>query len=315
MPVDAQLQPFLDLLNAAPKLELGPGSAEEFREQFLAMNPILGAGPEAAVTDRTIPGPAGSIPIRTYRPVGSGDTVLPGVVFFHGGGFVIGSIETHDRDCRALCAEAGVAVVSVEYRLAPEHPFPAAPDDCLAALGWVSANAASLGIDADRLAVAGDSAGGNLAAVTALGWHAGGGSPLRLQALIYPVTDLTPTVEEPGYDSMLENAEGYYLDLATMMWFEQCYIPDKAASREPSCSPQLAPDLAGLPDSLVITCEYDPLRDQGEAYAKRLSDAGVATTLTRYDGGIHGIFSMHQLTDIGRACMDEVVAAVRASLH
>lgn len=315
MPVDAQLQPLLDLLNAAPRLELGPDSATEFREQFLAMNPFLGEGPEVDVAQGAAPGPAGPIPLRIYRPLGTAGTVLPGVVFFHGGGFVIGSIESHDRDCRILCAEAGVAVVSVEYRLAPEHPFPAAPDDCLAALRWVSANGASLGIDTDRLAVAGDSAGGNLAAVTALGWAAAGGSPLRLQALIYPVTDLTPTIEEPRYDSMLENAEGYYLDLTTMLWFEQCYLPDKSLALEPTCSPQLAPDLGGLPDSLVITCEFDPLRDQGEAYAKRLSDAGVAATLSRYDGGIHGIFSMSCIADIGRRCMDEVVAAVRSSVH
>lgn len=315
MPVDAQLQPFLDLLNAAPAIELGPDSAGEMREMFLAMNPMLGEGPDVETSDAFVPGPGGPIPIRVYRPLGAGDALLPGVVFFHGGGFVIGSIETHDRDCRVLCAEAGVAVVSVEYRLAPEHRFPAAPDDCFAALHWVASQGGSIGVDTDRLAVAGDSAGGNLAALTALSWRNGGGATRRLQALIYPVTDLSPTVDDPVYDSMLENAEGYYLDLATMMWFEQQYLDDKSRASEPSCSPQLAPELAGLPDALVITCEFDPLRDQGEAYAKRLSNAGVATTLTRYDGGIHGIFSMNQITDIGRACMDEVVAAVRASVH
>jgi len=316
MPVDAQLQPLLNLINSMPTLELGPESAPELRAQFEAMSAMLGTGPDVDVTDRVAPTDGGDIPLRVYRPHGAPSAELPAIVFFHGGGFVIGSIDTHDQDCRVLAHDAHCVVVSVEYRLAPEHPFPAAPDDCLAALRWVAEHAGELGVDASRLAVAGDSAGGNLAAVTALGWRDNGGRPLRLQVLVYPVTDMTPTVDNPVYPSILENAEGYYLDMTTMLWFEQQYLPrveGVSVGSDPMASPQLAQDLGDLPPALVVTCEFDPLRDQGEAYAKRLADAGVAVNLSRYDGAIHGVFSMHQITAIGRRCMDEVVDAVRTA--
>ena len=212
-----------------------------------------------------------------------------------------------------MADEVGCAVVSVEYRLAPEHPFPAAPDDCLAALRWVAAEADALGFDGSRIAVGGDSAGGNLAAVTAQRAQREEDPDLVYQVLIYPVVDRSSTIEEHPYPSLLENAEGYYLDAETMQAFQSWYVPNVADRTDPSASPILAPSLAGLPRALVLTCGYDPLRDEGEAYAKALADVGVDVTLSRYDGAIHGVFSMSQITSIGRRFMDEVVAGLRAA--
>jgi acetyl esterase len=312
MPVDPQLQLVLDMVNAQPVQEWTKERAPEFRQMFDSMVTMLGEGPEGIATeDLAIPGPAGDIPARIYRPDG---VERPGIcVFFHGGGFVLGNIATHDRDCRMIADQARCLVVSVDYRLAPEHPCPAAPDDCFAALQWVAEHGEELGGDTTRLAVAGDSAGGNLAAVTALRARDAGGPDLSFQLLVYPVVDMTPTVEEPRYESMLENAEGYYLTLADMEFFSDCYLPDESAKSDPSASPILA-DLAGLPPALVLTCEFDPLRDQGEAYAKGLADAGVPVTLNRYDGAIHGVMGMAMITEIGGRFISEAALALGAAL-
>jgi acetyl esterase len=301
------------MINAQPVQEWTRERAPEFRAVFDSMVSMLGEGPESVSTeDRSVPGPAGDIPIRIYRPEGAD---RPGVcVFFHGGGFVLGNIATHDRDCRMIADQASCLVVSVDYRLAPEHPFPAAPDDCYAALEWVAAHADEIGGDPARLAVAGDSAGGNLAAVTALRARDRSGPALAFQLLIYPVVDMTPTVDDPGYESMLENAEGYYLTLADMEFFSDCYLPDEAAKSDPSASPIKAPSLEGLPPALVLTCEFDPLRDQGEAYAKALADVGVPVTLNRYDGAIHGVMDMAMITEIGGRFISEAALALGAAL-
>lgn len=313
MAVDAQLQPLLDMINAAPITEWTVERAGEFREVFDGMVTMLGAGPaDVATEDRTAPGPAGEIPIRIYRPVG---VEQPGVlVFFHGGGFVIGNIATHDASCRYLVSDGGFAVVSVDYRLAPEHPFPAGPDDCLAALRWIADHGDELGVDTSRLAVGGDSAGGNLAAVTALRARDEGGPALTFQLLVYPVVDLTPTLDHPVYPSMTENAVGYFLSMNDMLFFGECYVAQEADRRVSMASPILSESLADLPPALVMTCEFDPLRDQGESYAKALSNAGVQATLSRYDGAIHGVMNMAGITDIGRRFLTEAALAVKAAI-
>ena len=221
-------------------------------------------------------------------------------MYFHGGGWVIGSLETHDGTCRELAAGAGCVVVSVDYRLAPEHRYPAAAEDCYAATRWCAEHAAELAIDARRIAVGGDSAGGNLAAVVAQMARDRGGPGLVLQLLVYPVTD-----HDFGTASYRDNAAGYLLTAADMRWFWGHYLGDDTArGAEPYASPLRAASLAGLPPALVITAELDPLRDEGEAYARALEAAGVAAKLHRYDGMIHGFFGMS-------AIMDQAVAAVR----
>jgi acetyl esterase len=252
----------------------------------------------AAVKDLEVPGPAGGIPVRVYRP--SEESDLPVLVYLHGGGWAICSIETHDVTCRELANGAGCVVVSVEYRLAPEHRFPAAVEDCYAALGWVAGHAASLGGDPARLAVGGDSAGGNLAAVVALLARERGGPRLCHQLLVYPITD-------HAFDttSYRENAEGPLLTRETMRGFWGLYLAREEDGRNPLASPLRAPDLAGLPSAHVITAEYDPLRDEGEAYAKRLAAAGVPVVQRRYDGMIHGFFGFTaQIDRAGEAVAD-----------
>ncbi len=257
----------------------------------------------ATVEDRTIPGPHAPLPIRIYTPEGDGP--FPMLVFFHGGGFFIGSIDTHDPVCRELAARSGWLVVSVEYRLAPEHPFPAAADDCFSALQWCAAEAASISGDPSRVAVGGDSAGGNLAAVSALRARDEGGPELLLQVLIYPVTDAGCAT-----DSMTRNGEGYFLTSSGMQMSWSLYTPDVATRDHPYASP-LRGDLAGVAPALVITAEFDPLVDEGEAYTKRLADAGVAVEVTRYDGMIHGFVQMLAVTPRATDAIDQAAAALR----
>ncbi len=259
----------------------------------------LGPRPEvAAVKDLEVPGPAGQIPVRVYRP--SQEPDLPVLVYLHGGGFTICSIETHDVTCRELANGAGCVVVSVEYRLAPEHRFPAAPEDCYAALAWVAGHAASLGVDPARLAVGGDSAGGNLSAVVALMARERGGPRLCHQLLVYPVTD-----HAFDTDSYRENAQGPLLTREMMRGFWGHYLAREEDGRHPFASPLRAPELSGLPPAHVITAEYDPLRDEGEAYARRLAAAGVPVVQRRYDGMIHGFFGFTAQVDrAGEAVAD-----------
>jgi acetyl esterase len=255
--------------------------------------------PIASISNRTIPGPAGEIPIRIYSPEGKGPFAL--VVFFHGGGFVVGSLNGYDDICRTLCSGASSVVVSVDYRLAPEHRFPAAPDDCLAATRWAAEHAAELNADAACCVVAGDSAGGNLAAVTALRIRDEGGPVLRGQLLIYPVTDYYT----PATPSYLANATGYLLTRDLMIWFWDHYLKDAGEASNPLASPLRAPDLSGLPPALVITAGYDPLRDEGERYAERLEQAGVMTAHLHYSNMIHGFFGLGELFDESRRAVNE----------
>jgi acetyl esterase len=307
MPLDPQAQAVLEQMADAGLPPLGSVSVEETRQGMVAAT-AAGEEPEpvAKVEDRSIPGPGGQIPVRIYTPQGSGP--FPILVYFHGGGWVIGNVDTHDPTCRTLTNAAGCVVVSVDYRLAPEHKFPAAVDDCYAATQWVAANAAAINGDSSRIAIGGDSAGGNLTAVVAIEAREQGGPPLVFQLLVYPVTDYS--FSTPSYR---DNADGYLLTKDSMVWFWDHYLRSEADGQDYRASPLRASDLTGLPPALVITAEYDPLRDEGEAYAARLQESGVSVTCTRYDGMIHGFYGLTAVVDQARKAVEESVAALRAS--
>jgi len=269
------------------------------------------AAPAVRAVDRRIPGPergAGEIPLRIYTPDDAAGEALPLLLLFHGGGFIAGSPDSHDGGARELCAQAHAIVVSVDYRLAPEHKFPAAAEDCHAALRWAAAHAAELGGDPTRLAITGDSAGGNLAAAVALMNRDRGGPPLALQALVYPVVD--PACATP---SAVANGEGYLLTTASMKWMWSLYVNSAEDYANPYAAPIAAASLAGLPPALVITAEFDPLRDEGEAYGRALEAAGVPVTISRYDGMIHGFASCFDITPRAGEAAGEVARALRSA--
>ena len=307
MPLDSQARILLDQVAAmaAPPLHLLSLDVARQRTQqaFGAL-----AGPLVSVAhieDRIVPTPDGSLPVRLYTPHASAP--LPVLVWFHGGGFTIGSLDSADPLCRALAEGAGGIVVSVDYRLAPEHPFPAAPDDAEAVVRWVAAHVGEWGGDGARIAVGGESAGGNLATVAAIRLRETLPSPLIAQLLAYPVTDY-----HPGTPSYAAFAEGYFLTRASMEWFWGNYLPANVSPTDPRVSPLHTPALAGLPPALVITAEYDPLRDEGEAYASRLRAAGTSALLRRYPGTIHGFLNMAGALDRGRMARDETAATLRS---
>ena len=306
MSLDPQAQAFLDQVKAMGLPPFEEMTVEQAREAILGMRELAGP-PEAIDTeDRTVPSPDGDIPARIYIPAGDGP--FPVLVYFHGGGWVIGSLETIDAPLRALANRAGCVVVSIDYRLAPDHKFPCAPEDSYAATRWVAEHAASFKGDPAHLAVGGDSAGGNLAAVVALMARDRGGPPISYQLLIYPVTN--HDYSTPSYQ---ENAEGYLLTKNSMVWFWNHYLQSAEDGRNPYASPLQAKDLSGLPPALVITAEYDPLRDEGEAYANRLRQAGVATETKRHDGMIHGFFQMAGVMDQGKQAIEEAAQGLRAA--
>lgn len=311
MPVVPELQMILDQLAQAP-IDLSVTSPDEMRALYEAMSAMAGEPPVVgSVEDRPVPGPAGDVTVRVYRP--DVDGPAPVLVFLHGGGWVIGNLESHDVPCRALCRNAEVVVVSVDYRLAPEHPSPAALDDAWAALTWVASHASEVGGDPSRIAVGGDSAGGNLAALLALRARDEGGPDLAHQMLIYPVTDLAS--EHPSY---VENGDGYFLTADTMRWFIGHYLGterEHGDPADPGISPLRADDLSGLPPAQVLTAEFDPLRDEGDAYAARLAEAGVAVDHVPHPGLVHGFIGMGLLSP---DCASAAVAAadrLRAALH
>jgi acetyl esterase len=310
MPLDRQVSLLLDTIRQLNLPELATLAPDAAREMTRKQREKLPPGPDALVEDLRVRGPAGDIPVRLYRPLDAGSTTLPVLVWFHGGGWVIGSVHESDADCRRLAVDGQLAVVSVEYRLAPEHPFPAAPEDCYAVVAWATAHAGELYVDPSRLAVGGDSAGGNLAAVVSLMARDRGGPSIAFQLLVYPVTNIA-SMETPSHH---ENAEGYFLTRASMLWFRDNYAPDASIRANPHVSPLHAANLAGLPPALVITAEFDPLRDEGEAYADRLLAAKVPVTKRRYAGQIHGFFSMNAFLEGGRQAFQEAVDALRAAL-
>ena len=244
----------------------------------------------------------GRVAVRAYRP---SNEVLPALVYFHGGGWVIGDLDTHDVLCRQLAAGARCAVFAVDYRLAPEHPFPAAVEDCIAATRYISANHKTLKIDPARIAVGGDSAGGNLATVVALSARNAGGPALAFQLLVYPATD-----QRCASPSHARNGKGYLLTSEGIDFFSRCYLPDRNTLTDWRASPLLAPSLAGLPPALVLTAGYDPLLDEGRAYAERLSREGVAVEHRQYPDMVHGFLLFGGVLDTANAAVAECSAAL-----
>jgi acetyl esterase len=300
---------FIEARGIPPTHTLSPADARAFyRDRRTATQPE--APQVAEVRELKAEGPHGTIPVRLYRPLGStADAALPVLVYFHGGGWVIGDLDTHDVLCRSLANGAGCAVASIDYRMGPEHRFPAAVDDVLAATRWVHREAASLGLDAGRLAVGGDSAGGNLAAVAAIAARDAGDLPIVFQLLIYPATD-----QRRGHPSHEANGQGYLLTRDTMAYFHDHYIDDLRHDLDWRASPLLHGDLSGLPPALVLTAGYDPLRDEGMAYAEALTAAGSRAAYVCFERQIHGFITMGKVLDEADTAIALCCAELRRAL-
>jgi acetyl esterase len=313
MALDPQVQAVIELVAKSGRPAYHTLSPKDARQLFLETRPASTPTPPeiGSVKNVVAETPAGAIPLRVYRPAGVvATTPLPAYVYFHGGGWVIGDLETHDVLCRQLTAASGASVISVDYRLAPEHKFPAAADDAWAATRWVVAHAGELGLDAGRLAVGGDSAGGNLAAVVALMARDAGAPAIKLQVLIYPVTDVMR--ETRSYEDF---GEGYMLTRDSMHWFIAHYLTSKDDARDWRVSPLRAPSLAGLPPALIVTAGNDPLRDEGEMYAGRLRDAGGSVDYVCYGGMIHGFAGMGKLIDTAQRAVSLIGDSLRQAFR
>jgi acetyl esterase len=310
MPVDPQCQTILEAA-AAKGAPFAHDDVHASRAAYAGTTAVYrhAAAPLASVSERTFPGPADDVPVRLYIPATDAAGPLPCLVFFHGGGWVVGDLETHDHVCRYLAHGAGVCVIAVDYRLAPEHPFPSGFEDCLAAVHWAAGNAASLNIDPQRLAIGGDSAGGNLAAAVAIALRDGGGPALALQLLFYPATDMTA-----DNASLRENAEGFLLTRAAMELFMNWYVPNPANRSDPRASPQLANHHRDLPRAFILTAEFDPLRDEARAYAETLAADGCPTAYKCYPGMLHGFIRMGGIVDRGLNALDDACGALRDAL-
>ena len=303
MPLDPQIVKVMESVAALGLPPANTVSPDEARAN--ARKRPRTPGPEVAkVENRNIPSTDGDVPVRIYTPEGNGP--FPILAWYHGGGWVVGDLDSADATARDLCVGGKCVVVSVDYRLAPDTKFPGPANDCWAATIWAVENAASINAVGSRLAVGGDSAGGNLAAAMCLMAADRGGLDIALQVLIYPVTDVSFTTV-----SYQDNAEGYGLTKVVMEWYWDHYLSGSADASNPYAAPAQAKSLAGQPPALVITAEFDPLRDEGEAYGKRLSEVGVETTTTRYDGVIHGFFNMNAVVDKSQQAVDEASAALR----
>ncbi len=308
VPIDPHARRFLDMVAIAPSADPARMTVEERRESFVKLMALSGSQVAVGgVEDRTIPGPGGPLAIRLYRPAAGTDAAMPALVYFHGGGLVAGSLETHDALCRTLAGESGVIVIAVDYRLAPEHPFPAAIEDANAATARVMANAASLGIDPERIAVGGDSAGGTLATVVCREARGGAEPAIALQLLLCPVLD--PAAETP---SRQEFASGYLLDRAMMRRDLEHYGP--CDPLDPRVSPLRAPDLGGMPRTIIHSAEFDPLRDEDRAYAERLLQAGVAVDHTCHPGMIHHFYGLTGIVPAARTSLAAICRALGDAL-
>jgi acetyl esterase len=311
MPLDPHAKKLLETLNAAGVTDMSRMAPEQMRQGFERLAAMVGMNGVAvdAAEDRNLPGPAGAIPVRLYAPKGSGAATLPGLIYFHGGGGVFGSIASHDSFCRVLANAGACRVVSVGYRLAPEHKFPAAVADAFAATCRIAEQARDFRIDPRRLATGGDSIGGGLAAVVCMMARDGGGPDIALQLLLCPAMDMSK-----NSDSRVALAAGYFLNQATIDWTVQHYCPPGADLTDPRISPLLIEDLSGLPPAQVHTAEFDPLRSEGAAYAERLRGAGVAVRHTCHAGMIHHFYAMGGVIPYARTAVSEAGAAIRAAL-
>ncbi len=308
MPLDPRVKRFLNLLAAGNPPDARSATVEERRKGLVSLMEF--GGPSAAidrVENRTLPGPGGALPVRLYSP--SKDDILPGLVYFHGGGLVAGSLETHDGIARALCRSGGVRVVAVEYRLAPEYRFPAALEDAQAALRYVSGHAADFGIDAARLGICGDSAGATLAAATCQSAIQGGGPPLLLQLLLCPILDYSRITA-----SKRDLSSGYLVDQATLDHDLMYYLPEGTSPSNPRVSPLLAGDVSGMPRTLIHTAEYDPLRDEGQNYSERLAKAGNDVSYTCHPGMIHLFYGLGAVIPYARTAFEQIGGEIRAAL-
>jgi len=309
VPLDPRVQRFLGLLAAANPPDARTATVAERRNGLTALMKLgYTAIALPRVKDRTMPGPAGTLPVRIYSPTDD-DSPLPGLIYFHGGGLVAGSVETHDAVARSLASSGGCRVLSVEYRLAPEHPFPAALQDSLAALQYITANAAQFHLDAARLGICGDSAGATLAAATAQAAARAGGPALALQLLICPILDYSRATP-----SRLELASGYLVDQATLDHDLMHYLPPAVGPSDPRVSPLLATDLAGLPRTIIHTAEFDPLRDEGRNYFERLEREGVEVSYTCHPGMIHLFYGLGAVIPYARKAFEQIGAQIRAAL-
>lgn len=310
MPVHPQCQAILDTMaNADGPTVFDTRDPDEARRLYAAGTAVFAPPvPELrSVADRSVPGSEADVPVRIYTPHAEpGSEGLPILVFLHGGGWVFGNLDTHDAMCRILSHEAGCLVVSVDYRLAPEHRFPAGLKDCLAVLDWTAAHAADIGGNASRLAIGGDSAGGNLAAVACQIARDAGGPKVIFQLLIYPATDFTADMTAPR-----TNGSGFGLSDEAIAWMRECYLNDPFDATDPRASPAMARDLSGLPPALVQTAEFDPLHDEGKAYAEALAAAGVIARHIDYAGMIHGFMRMGALVDDAAAAMQDAAEVLR----
>ncbi len=296
MSLDSQTKVLLEQLAAAGTPPLETLAPELARQAFVVPQGELAQ--VGKIDNRIISSSETNIPVRIYYPLETMEN-YPALVYFHGGGWVIGSIDTHENICRALTNQANCVTISVDYRLAPEHKFPAAVEDCYAAVQYVYDHAEDFQVDRTKIAVGGDSAGGNLAAVVTNLAKDKNTPPICFQLLFYPSTN-------PGGEattSMLENADGYFLEKGTMEWFRDCYFNSEEDKTNPLANPALHGDFAGLPPTLIITAEYDPLRDESEDYAKKLAEAGVEVECLRYDGTIHGFVSMEAVIPKGKEAL------------
>ena len=306
MPLAPEYQSLLEQLAQVPGPPIHESTPEDARAAYRLMRPKDEQLTVAAVSELAAPGPAGSIPLRVYRPEGDGP--FPLVVNFHGGGWVIGDLDTADTVCRNLCRNTGCLVVSVDYRLAPEHPYPAAIDDAFAATCWLAEHAKELEGNG-HLALVGESAGGNLAAAVCLRARDEAGPPIDFQLLFYPVTDAD--FSRPSYE---ENARGYVLETPTMIWFWNHYLADASRRSEAHASPLQADDLGRLPPALIVTAEFDPLRDEGNAFADALKAAGTPTELVCCDGLIHDFCATAHLFESSRRPFEEACTALSRAM-
>ena len=310
MPLDPRVKRFLDALAAGKPPNALETTVEERRLGLTELMKL--AGPQAAVgrvEDRTLPGPAGALGIRIYTPSGAGPELLPGLIYFHGGGLVAGTVETHDPIGRALANSGACRVVAVDYRLAPEHPFPAALDDALAAVRYIGAHAAEFGIDGRRLGICGDSAGGTLAAATAQTLARIGSPRLALQLLICPILDYSRST-----DSKRDLASGYLVDQATLDHDLLHYAPPGTDPADPRISPLRAEDVAGLPRTFIHTAEFDPLRDEGRDYFDRLARAHTEVSYTCHPGMIHLFYGLGAVIPYARTAFEQIGGEIRAAL-